>query len=108
MCVIHCMIMLAGSSGSCAPSGIFREVAVSRQGAYSCPVASGLIFAVNVSMRGDAGAPLGAYSQALLASMQACLPSRQSARSHAGALGSMAAKQMQYLARHHVCIADIR
>ena len=44
---------------------------MSRKGAYSCPVASGVIFAVNVDVRGDAGAPLGAYSQALLASIQA-------------------------------------
>ena len=59
---------------SCIPAGIFREIVVSRKGAYSCPVASGVIFAVNVDMRGDAGAPLGAYSQALLASMQARQP----------------------------------
>ena len=61
---------------SCGPSGIFREIVVSRKGAYSCPVKSGVIFAVNVDVRGSAGAPLGAYSQALLASMQARLPCR--------------------------------
>ena len=52
-------------------SGIFREVVVSRKGAYSCPVASGVIFAVDVDVRGAGGAHLGAYSQGLLASMQA-------------------------------------
>ena len=56
------------------PSGIFREIVVLRKGAYSCPVASGIIFAVNVDVRGDADAPLGAYSRSLLASMQARQP----------------------------------
>ena len=62
------------SSCSCVPSGIFREVVISRKGAYSCPVASGVIFAVNVDVRGAAGAPVDAHSQALLASMQARRP----------------------------------
>ena len=47
---------------------------MSRKGAHSCPIASGVIFAVNVDVRGvwsTAGAPLRAYSQKLLVSMQA-------------------------------------
>ena len=56
---------------SSALPGIFREVVISRKGAYRWPVASGVIFAVNADMRGAAGAPVGAYNQALLASMQA-------------------------------------
>lgn len=60
---------------SCILPGIFREVVVSRMGAYSCPVASGVIFAVNVDVRGDTGATLGACSRALLAFMQARQPS---------------------------------
>ena len=70
------MILLVAHASlcSCVLSGIFQEMAVSRKGAYSCPVASGVIFAVNVDVRGDAGAPWGAYSQALLASMQAHRP----------------------------------
>ena len=63
-------------SCSCVTSGVFREIVVSRKGAYSCPVASGVIFAVNVNMRGDAGAPWGACSQALLGSMQARHPNQ--------------------------------
>ena len=56
---------------ACGPVGIFREVVVSRKGAFSCLIKSGVMFAVNVDVRGNAGAPLGAYRQALLASMQA-------------------------------------
>ena len=59
---------------SCAPAGIFREIVISRKGAFSCPVASGIIFAVNADVPGDAGAPLEAYCQGLLASMQARQP----------------------------------
>ena len=59
---------------SCVPAGIFPEIVVSRKGAYSCPVASGIIFAVNADVPGDAGAPLDAYCQGLLASMQARQP----------------------------------
>ena len=55
---------------------------VSRKGTYSCPVASGVIYAVNVNVRRHIGAPLGAYNKALLASMQARPPiwARQAAR----------------------------
>lgn len=70
-----CWWLPEASSCSCVPAGIFRETVISRKGAYSCPVASGVIFAVNVDVRGAAGAPADAYSQALLASMQARAPS---------------------------------
>ena len=50
---------------------------VSREGARcGCPVASGFIFAVNVDLRGAAGASRDAYYPALLASMQARQPSQ--------------------------------
>ena len=62
-------------------SGISRKIAISRKGAFSCPVASGVIFAVNADVRGGAGAPVSAYSQALLASMQARQPVRALANS---------------------------
>ena len=54
---------------------------VSRKGAYSCHVASGVIFAVNVDVCGAAGAPLAAFRQDLLASMQARAPSQHRAGS---------------------------
>ena len=56
---------------TCVLAGIFRDIVVSRKGLYSWPVATGVIFAVNVYTRGTLGAPLDAYSQDLLVSMQA-------------------------------------
>lgn len=47
---------------------------VSREGLHSCPVATGVIFAVNVGVRGSPGAALDAYCQGLLVSMQARQP----------------------------------
>ena len=72
-CVLERMIcrQCKEQSCSCVPPGIFREIKVSRKGAHSCPVATGVVFAVNVGVRGAAGGPLDAYSQDLLASMQA-------------------------------------
>ena len=55
-------------------SGIFREIVVSREGAFSCPVSLGIIFAINADVKGNAGRPLGAYSQALMANLQARQP----------------------------------
>ena len=66
--------LIKAHSCSCAPSGIFREVVISRKGAFSCPVSSGIIFAVNVDICEDASTPLDAYCQDLLASMQARQP----------------------------------
>ena len=66
---LHCWQPKAHSC-SCVLPGIFQEIVVSRKGAHSWPVASGVIFAVNVDVRGSVGADLGAYCQDLLASMQ--------------------------------------
>ena len=96
LCPLCCWLPEAQSC-TCVPSGIFQEIVVSRKGAYSCPLASGVVFAVNVSVLGDAGASLPAYSQALLASMQARQPNRQTARSMQWRLRSMPAKQMYLL-----------
>ena len=68
---IYCRWLPKAQPRSSDLPGIFREVVISRKGAYRWPVASGVIFAVNADVRGAAGAPLGAYSQGLLASMQA-------------------------------------
>ena len=94
-------------AAGCIPPGIFREIVVSRQGAHSCPLASGLIFAVNVRVRGSAGAPLAAYSQALLTSMQARQPSRQTARS-VQRHGRHVCDASAHLSRRHVRTADTR
>ena len=53
------------------PPGIFGSIVVSRKGAFSCPVASGVIFAVNVDTRVDGNVPEEVYSKRLLATMQA-------------------------------------
>lgn len=51
--------------------GIFKEIVVSRKGAFSCPVATGVIFAVNVDTHADSSVPAEVYSQRLLTTMQA-------------------------------------
>ena len=54
----------------CMP-GIFKEIVVSRKGAFSCPVATGVIFAINVDTYADSGVPEEVYSKRLLITMQA-------------------------------------
>ena len=51
--------------------GIFKEIVVSRKGAFSCPVATGVIFAVNVDTHADSSVSEEVYSQRLLTTMQA-------------------------------------
>ena len=86
-------LVIAGVSRTCVLSGIFQEIVVSRKGTFTCPVASGIIFAVNADGRGCADANVDqagytTYSQALLASMQARVPMRAlqtgRAQDHAG------------------------
>ena len=74
------MLAVKGLS-CCVPPGIFHRILLSRKGAHSCPVASGVIFAVNVDVRGASGAPVDAYSQDLLVSLQARQPSSYPASS---------------------------
>ena len=57
---------------------------VSRKGLHSSPVATGVIFAVNVGVRGNPGAALDAYCQDLLVSMQARQPNFEPSK-HLGA-----------------------
>ena len=70
-----CSVAYEGSCSWFFP-GIFREIVVARTGTSQCPVASGIIMAVRVNMRGDAWASMDeagfiSNSEALLASMQA-------------------------------------
>lgn len=51
--------------------GIFKEIVVSRKGAFSCPVANGVIFAVNVDTHADSSVSEAVYSKRLLTTMQA-------------------------------------
>lgn len=37
-----------------APPGVFRSVSVSRQGAFSCPVVSGVLFVARMDVKGHA------------------------------------------------------
>ena len=54
--------------------GVFRDIVVSRKGARRAAIASGVIFAVNMEVRGAPGTSLDACSHGLLATMQARQP----------------------------------
>ena len=56
---IRVISLTAGGSCGCALPGIFREIVVARTGTNRCPVASGVILAVNMNMHGDAKANMG-------------------------------------------------
>ncbi|KAK9841811.1 hypothetical protein WJX81_004571 [Elliptochloris bilobata] len=60
---------LAANASDRTHVGVFRELLISRKGAYSCPVSSGVIFAVNAEAREHSTEPLDAYSRDLLAAM---------------------------------------
>lgn len=60
-----------------APAGVIRELLVSRKGAYSCPVAAGVIFTANVDARSFRSASPDAAAHSLLATLQARAPQPQ-------------------------------
>ncbi len=60
-----------------APAGVIRELQVSRKGAYSCPVAAGVIFTANVDARGFRSASPDETAHRLLTTLQARAPRRR-------------------------------